>query len=145
MTYDPRGGGALDYYPCRYGASKLMFRGPRRKADGTHVAVLGGCETYGKFIAHPYPDLLEKAVGRPVLNLGLQNAGVDVFLQDKTVGELCQSAAVTVIELTGAHNTSNRFYGVHPRRNDRFLRARRCSRPSTATSTLPNSISPGTF
>ncbi len=30
---------------------------------------------------------------------------------------------MTVIQVMGAHNMSNRFYAVHPRRNDRFLRA----------------------
>jgi hypothetical protein len=122
VTYDPRGG-PLDYTPCRYGRSRLLFRGPRRAADGSHVAVLGGTETYGKFIDTPYPDLLEQICGRPVLNLGCVNAGVDVFLGDPAVIELCQGAAATVIEITGAQNITNRFYAVHPRRNDRFLRA----------------------
>ena len=31
--------------------------------------------------------------------------------------------AVTVLQLMGPQNMSNRFYAVHPRRNDRFLRA----------------------
>ena len=35
----------------------------------------------------------------------------------------CANAQVTVIQILGAHNMSNRFYTVHPRRNDRFLRA----------------------
>ena len=32
-------------------------------------------------------------------------------------------ADVTVLQVLGAANMSNRFYSVHPRRNDRFLRA----------------------
>jgi hypothetical protein len=32
---------------------------------------------------------------------------------------------VPVIQITGAQNISNRFYSVHPRRNDRFLKASR--------------------
>ena len=50
-------------------------------------------------------------------------AGVDVFLQDETVLDICKNAKATVIQISGAHNMSNRFYAVHPRRNDRFLRA----------------------
>lgn len=123
MTYDPLGGGALDYLPCRYGTSKLLFRGPRRRPDGSHIAVLGGTESYGKFIETPWPDLLEQVTGRQVVNLSQLNAGVDVYLNDRTVQDLCQQAHVTVIELLGAQNLSNRFYAVHPRRNDRFLRA----------------------
>ena len=33
------------------------------------------------------------------------------------------SAKAVVIQVMGAHNLSNRYYSVHPRRNDRFLRA----------------------
>jgi hypothetical protein len=123
MTYDPLGGGPLDYLPCRYGTSKLLFRGPKRRPDGTHVAVLGGTESYGKFIETPWPDMLEQVTGRQVVNLAQMNAGVDVYLNDRSVQDLCQQSHVTVIELMGAQNLSNRFYAVHPRRNDRFLRA----------------------
>ncbi len=123
MTYENLGGGALDYYPCRYGKSKLLFRGPRRKLDQPYVAVLGGTETYGKFIPLPYPAQLEERLEVTCVNLGCVNAGVDVFLNDQAVVGICRDAAVTVIQITGAQNLSNRFYAVHPRRNDRFLRA----------------------
>lgn len=123
MTYDLRADGALDYLPCRYGESKLLFRGPQKKAEGNYVAVLGGTETYGRFIQTPYPEALESYLGLTSINLGIVNAGVDAFLGDSTVMGLCKGAAATVIEITGAQNISNRFYAVHPRRNDRFLSA----------------------
>ncbi|MCP5037244.1 MAG: hypothetical protein GY945_06550 [Rhodobacteraceae bacterium] len=123
MTYENLGGNALDYYPCRYGKSKLLFRGPKRKLDRPYVAVIGGTETYGKFTERPFPMLVEENLAYPVVNLGCVNAGVDVFANDQTVTDTCRNAAVTVIQLTGAQNLSNRFYAVHPRRNDRFLRA----------------------
>lgn len=123
MTFEHPGVGALDYFPCRYGKSKLLFRGPRRKLDDAYVAVLGGTETYGKFVETPYPALLEKAIGLPVVNFGYVNAGTDVFVQEPSIIEACDKACVTVVQLMGAHNMSNRFYAVHPRRNDRFLRA----------------------
>jgi hypothetical protein len=37
--------------------------------------------------------------------------------------EVLRGAAAVVIQIVGAANISNRFYAVHPRRNDRFLRA----------------------
>lgn len=123
MTYETPGAEALDYYPCRYGRSKLLFRGPRRRLEGEYFAVLGGTETYGKYLAEPYPAKLEKALGRPVVNFGYLNAGPDVYVSEPVVIEACDKARVTVIQLMGAQNMSNRFYAVHPRRNDRFLRA----------------------
>jgi len=37
--------------------------------------------------------------------------------------DLCHHAKTTVVQIAGAQNMSNRFYAVHARRNDRFLRA----------------------
>ncbi|MCI2399705.1 DUF6473 family protein [uncultured Aliiroseovarius sp.] len=123
MAYENLGEGALEYYPCRYGKSKLLFRGPKRKLDTPYVAVLGGTETYGKFVEHPYAETLGEALNHTVVNFGCMNAGTDVFVNDQTVLDACSNAAVTVVQMTGAQNMSNRFYAVHPRRNDRFLRA----------------------
>lgn len=123
MIYERLGDSALDYFPCQYGTSKLLFRGPRRKLDGAYCAVLGGTQTYGKFIQQPYPALVEAASGITMANFGCVNAGVDVFVNDPAVIAACVKARVTVMQVTGALNTSNRFYSVHPRRNDRFLRA----------------------
>jgi hypothetical protein len=49
---------------------------------------------------------------------------------DPTVLEKASEAAVTIVQVLPAHNMSNRFYHVHPRRNDRFLK------PSTLMQTL---------
>jgi hypothetical protein len=123
MTYEDRGPQAVDCLPCRYGRSKLVFRGPKKAMKGPYVAVLGGSETYGRFHARPYPDLLGDATGVEVVNLGLPNAGIDVFVGEPVIHDLCAGATATVIQVLGAANMSNRFYAVHPRRNDRFLRA----------------------
>ncbi len=123
MAYEYAGEAALDYFPCRYGQSKLLFRGPRRRLEGAYVAAIGGTETYGKFVPDPYPALVETALGLPVVNFGCMNAGADVFAGEPVVIHACKHARVTVIQLMGAQNLSNRFYAVHPRRNDRFLRA----------------------
>lgn len=42
MTYDALGAGALDYLPCRYGTSKLLFRGPRRPLKDPYLVFMGG-------------------------------------------------------------------------------------------------------
>lgn len=123
MAYERMGEGALDYSPYRYGASRLMFRGPRRRLEGDFIAVLGGTETYGRFIEKPYPELIEAVTGMQMINFGCVNAGVDVFLNDPEVLAACRKAQATVVQILGAQNMTNRYYAVHPRRNDRFLRA----------------------
>ncbi|UOA28364.1 DUF6473 family protein [Pseudosulfitobacter sp. DSM 107133] len=122
MTYDAMGQGALNYFPCRYGTSKVLFRGPRKSLKKPYIAFFGGTETYGKFLARPFPDLLEESLGMPCVNLGCTNAGVEVFASDPQLSEIGAGAKVTVLQVLSAQNMTNRFYSVHPRRNDRFLK-----------------------
>ena len=123
MAYVHPGGGALDYAPCRYGTSRVMFRGPARALESPYVAVLGGTETYGKFVPDPYPAVMEAETGLRMVNLGAVNAGLDVYLKDPALLDIAHGAQVVVVQVVGAQNLSNRFYQVHRRRNDRFLGA----------------------
>lgn len=125
MAYERISDGLLDYAPCRYGTSKLVFRGPRQNVDGDFIAFLGGNETYGKFIERPFPEIVGAQLRLPTVNLGCGNAGVDVYSDDPTVLELSRRARLRVVQIPGAQNLSNRMYTVHPRRNDRFVRASR--------------------
>ncbi|NEX45916.1 DUF6473 family protein [Pseudotabrizicola algicola] len=123
MAYEYPGDGSLDYYPCRYGMSRALFRGPRRDLDRPYVVTLGGTETYGKFVPEPYPALIESATGLRIVNMGYVNAGLDLYLKDPDVLSTAARARLAVVQIVGAQNLSNRFYSVHARRNDRFLHA----------------------
>ncbi|MFV0513287.1 MAG: DUF6473 family protein [Jhaorihella sp.] len=123
MSYESPGAGTSVALSCRYGASRLPVRGPRRPLDRPYWAFLGGSETFGKYVAHPFPDLVETGSGRICVNLGCVNAGLDAFANDPDTLRIAQAAGRAVIQLPGAQNLSNRFYRVHPRRNDRFLTA----------------------
>lgn len=123
MTMDSLSESALDYLPTRYGKSKLLFRGPKKDLSAPYVAFLGGTETYGKFVEDPFVDQLDRRVQPTCVNFGCINAGVDVFLNDPFLPEAARQAQVTVLQVPGAQNMSNRLYQVHPRRNDRFVSA----------------------
>lgn len=123
MMSIPADAGGLDYFPCRYGASKALFRGPKRDLTQPYVAVLGGSATFGKYVARPYPALVEAALAHPVANLGALNAGPDFYLSDPAVLDIAAGAQAAVVQVTGAEALSNPFYSVHSRRNDRFLAA----------------------
>jgi hypothetical protein len=123
MMHLDAGAGALDYFPCRYGASKAVFRGPARDLSRPYVAVLGGSASFGKYVPRPYPVLVEQALGLPVANLAAQNAGPDLYLSDPAALKIAAGAAVAVVQVTGVEGVSNPLYTVHARRNDRFLTA----------------------
>ncbi len=123
MKYDVLDGATLSYEPCRYGLSRIYFRGPKRDLGSPYLAFVGGTETFGKFIQSPFPALVEQQLKRPCVNFGCVNGGVDAFVNDPTLMGACRDAELTVVQIMGANNLSNRFFSVHPRRNDRFLRA----------------------
>ena len=123
MAYERPDESPLDYHFCRYGKSKTLFRGPKRNLTPGYIAFIGGSETFGRYIEVPFANLVEEGIGKPCLNFGAINAGIDAFVEDHSVIDLCNSAKTTVIQIMGAQNMSNRFYTVHPRRNDRFLKA----------------------
>lgn len=123
MSFESPGSGGLDYFPARYGQSRLMMRGPWRAPQAGYAVALGGSVTYGRFVPTPWPQLIEAATGRMVLNLGIHNAGPDALLNDPDLLALAHGAALRLLLLPGAVNLSNPFYSVHPRRNDRFIAA----------------------
>ncbi|KCV82159.1 hypothetical protein ATO10_07212 [Actibacterium atlanticum] len=85
--------------------------------------MMGGSETYGRFIERPFATLVEEQINQQIVNLGSVNAGVDAYARDPAILNICAGAKASVLQITGAQNMSNRLYIVHPRRNDRFLRA----------------------
>jgi len=122
MLYDSIRSGTLDYSFYRYGRSKVQFRGPRPNLKKPYFAFLGSTETFGKFVPRPFPDILQERLGTVCANFSALNAGVEMYLKDPSILLMAAGAKATVIGVCGAHNLSNRFYMVHPRHNDRFLR-----------------------
>jgi len=113
--------GSLDYCLYRFGNSKTLFRGPKPDFKQPHCVFLGSSETYGKFVPYPFTQHLQRRLEMPCANFSALNAGVEMYLKDPSILMATAQARVTVVAVTGAHNLSNRFYMVHPRRNDRFV------------------------
>jgi hypothetical protein len=112
---------SIQYDWCRYEGTRLAFRGPAKSFDVPYIAVLGGTETFGPFVQAPFPTLLEDWLEQPVVNLGVRQAGVSLFASEQWMLDCAARAEVSVIQVMGAGNMSNRLYSVHSRRNDRFL------------------------
>ncbi len=125
MSIETRGRIPLDYQAVTYDGSVLRFRGPRLETDDPAVLCLGGAETFGRFIHAPFGAHLSQQLDHPVLNMGVMHAGLDVLMGDPAIRAATRSAHAVVLQVLGAANMNNRFYTVHPRRNDRFLRANR--------------------
>ncbi|GAB5448835.1 DUF6473 family protein [Gymnodinialimonas sp.] len=123
MSFIQRGRMPLDYQPSTLPGSALRFRGPLNADSGPSVVCIGSSETFGRFIDAPFAAQLDQALDIPVLNLGVVNAGLDVMMNDPAIAAAVAEAEAVVMQITSAHNMTNRFYSVHPRRNDRFVSA----------------------
>lgn len=114
--------GGPDYCLYNLGTSRRPYRGPPPDLRGPYVACLGGSETFGRYVARPWPELLGRAAGVTCANFGAVNGGVDVILDDPALLVACHDARMAILCVPGAVNLSNRLYAVHPRRNDRLVK-----------------------
>lgn len=105
----------------RHDGSRIAVRGPDSELRHPYLAVLGGSETFGRGVEQPYPELLARRLDMPVMNLGVMHAGASLFSNEPWLLDMASRARLTVLQVTGAQNMSNRLYCVHSRRNDRFL------------------------
>ncbi|MEP4035458.1 DUF6473 family protein [Pseudophaeobacter sp.] len=123
MSYETKSAGALSGGTCCYAGSRLPVRGPERDLENPYIAFLGGTEVFGRFVKTPFSDVSESLLKTPCVSLAAVNAGLDTFATDKALLGVARRAEVSVMQVLGAQNVSNRYYRVHPRRNDRFLQA----------------------
>ncbi|MEM8774950.1 MAG: DUF6473 family protein [Pseudomonadota bacterium] len=124
MFLDPKLPKDPKYELCQYEGIKLDFRGPKRNLSGEFVAFLGSTETFGKYVETPFPDRLQKLIGTVCVNLGCRNISVDGLLNEPGVTDIASRAKLTVLQVPCATGINNKYYHVHPRRNDRFLNAK---------------------
>ena len=124
MSYELQSVSTLSGGTCCYAGSRLQVRGPERDLNEPYIAFLGGTEVFGRFVAEPFPAVAESLLDVPCVNLGGVNAGLDSFMSDDSLMKVAKESDIAVFQLLGAQNLSNKYYRVHPRRNDRFLQAR---------------------
>lgn len=113
---------------CQYEGSRQVFRAPAVDLDAARGVFLGGAETFGRFLPDCYAERVAEALGLPCANLGMVNAGLDAVVRDEVVMAACRKADWILMEVLGAANMSNRFYRVHPLRNDRLVAYPRLAR-----------------
>jgi LPS sulfotransferase NodH len=82
----------------------VSFRGPRPSSleDGEYVCCIGGSHTFGRFCQEPYPAILSKKLGIPVLNMGCGGFGISAFVHDNArMNIINRSRAVVIQAMSG--------------------------------------------
>jgi hypothetical protein len=52
-----------------------QFRGPPADLSRPYIACVGAAQTFGRFCASPFPEILGRRLGIQVVNLGVGGAG----------------------------------------------------------------------
>jgi len=102
--------GGFDYRLFQIPAlGAATFRGPEIDLSRSYLACVGAAQTFGRFVAEPYPALLGARLGIPVLNLGIGGAGPRQFLKPAFLQLLNQAEAVVIQVLSGRSASNSLF------------------------------------
>jgi hypothetical protein len=99
-----------DYKYAQLLGTETLIRGPiPEDLSGGFIAYLGAAQTFGRFVEHPYPSLLQQQLGVPALNLGHGGGKPEFYLRSKGLLEIINRAKCAVIQVMSARGSPNRF------------------------------------
>ncbi len=120
MSVIAHGDFGVNYAEYRFGHSKQFFRGPKPELGHSYIAMLGGGETFGRFVQRPYPEILADELPLATANFGLDDAGPNFYLHDPVLLDICSRAKLCVISVPHGYAVSNRLYSVMHRANHKL-------------------------
>lgn len=91
----------------------IDVRGPVPDLSQPYFVCVGATQVFGRFCNHPFPELLSRGLGIPVLNLGLSGHGPQVFLEDRFLS-LINGARFAVVQLVSGRIGSNSEFTNSP-------------------------------
>ncbi|MEX3011328.1 DUF6473 family protein [Hoeflea sp. TYP-13] len=86
-----------------------QFRGPAVDISRPYAVCIGAAQTYGRFAARPYPNILSEELGLPVLNLGVGGAGPEHF-DDPAYVSIINRSEFVVIQVLAGRSASNSLF-----------------------------------
>lgn len=110
--YQERDREIVDYKMYPLGDTGLWFRGsaPNTLETGQYFVCIGAAQTFGCFCNQPFPELLEEALGLPVLNLGYGGAGPYFFLKHPSLLDYINRAKFVIVQVMSGRSESNLLF-----------------------------------
>jgi hypothetical protein len=126
---------AFDYQMWALPDMAELLRGPRRwTGRRPFLSFLGAAQTFGRFVARPFPEIVSGALGVDHLNLGAAGAGPEHYLNKPAMmnyinrGSLCvmqvmsgRSISTSLLESVGGRGMLK--FRTGPRAGQRFIAA----------------------
>jgi hypothetical protein len=112
--YQSRDGDIIHYDEFLVPGCDVKFRGPGfdpfEAEKGSFFSCIGSAHTYGCYFPEPYPTLLSKQLGMPVLNLGVGGTGPGFYTQYDSLIEAMNRGRFVVLQCMAArHEANSRF------------------------------------
>jgi hypothetical protein len=106
--YELRDHEIVDYRYWELPGSGIQFRGPVVDFDepAPYFVCAGAAQTFGCFVARPYPTLLGASLGMRAVNLGLGSATPDIF-SDERLLQVINGGRFLVLQVMAARQCSN--------------------------------------
>lgn len=106
--YELRDHEIVDYHYWELAGTRIKFRGPAVDFDdpAPYFCCAGAAQTFGCFVAQPYPALLGAQLGMRAVNLGLGSATPAVFSDDRLL-QVINGGRFLVLQVMAARQESN--------------------------------------
>jgi hypothetical protein len=88
------------------------LRGPRPPSleSGAYFTSIGAAQTFGRFVARPFPLLLAERLGAGSLNLGTAGAGPRFFVEHPELLRYANAGAFAIIQVMSARSEDNSLF-----------------------------------
>lgn len=96
-----------------YRGRELIIRGPKPKSlkKNSYFVCLGAAQTFGRFCAKPYPNLLSERLRLPVLNLGFGGVSISFFWEDHPkILDYINNAKFVIIQVLSGRSQGNSLF-----------------------------------
>ena len=106
--YERRDHEIVDYQYWELPGSGIQFRGPAVDLDDPmpYFVCAGAAQTFGCFVAEPYPTILGARLGMRAVNLGLGSATPGIFLSERLL-EVINGGRFLVLQVMAARHEGN--------------------------------------
>lgn len=101
----------IDYDLWFEAESMVEFRGPRRDFSASGgIVCIGAAQTFGRFVARPFPQQVSDLLQCDVLNLGRSGAGPEYYLERSVLMNRLHRADTVIVQAMSARSvTAGRF------------------------------------
>lgn len=110
--YQDRDYEIIDYELWHLEGIPRPLRGPKPETlpENKHIVCVGAAQTFGCYTPYPFPALLSKRLGVPVLNMGVAGAGPAFFTNRDNFIKVINKGSLAIVQIMSGRSESNSLF-----------------------------------